>query len=147
MSSAALPEVIDVIRAEAFSLRDFCAALEPAGWSRPSACAGWTVGDVFAHLTQGAQTWTASLHRALRGDANPPAGERTLQPGERGSEVTAQRAIALRQEMGAAALLQAFTEGHEHFHQLLLTVQATDWDKPSYHRRGNMSVGQYITLL
>jgi len=49
--------------------------------------------------------------------------------------------------MGAAALLQAFTEGHEHFHQLLLTVQATDWEKPSYHRRGNMSVGQYITAI
>jgi uncharacterized protein (TIGR03083 family) len=146
MSTAAITEVIAIIKDEASHLHDFCAALTPAAWGTPSACTGWTVGDVFAHLAQGAQTWSASLHRALAGDAQPPAGEQTLRPGERGSEATAQRAIVFRQEQGPSGLLQAFTEGHARFDEILRTVRATDWDRPCYHRRGNMSVRNYVTL-
>lgn len=141
-----MTEVIAVIKDEAAHLHDFCTALPPAAWGTPSACAGWTVGDVFAHLAQGAQTWSASLRRALAGDAQPPAGEQTLRPGERGSEATAQRAIVLRQEQGTSGLLQAFTEGHARFDEVLRTAQDADWNRPCYHRRGNMSVRNYVTL-
>ena len=141
-----MTEVIPLIKDEASHLRDFCAALAPEAWGTPSACAGWSIGDVFAHLTQGAQTWSASLRRALAGDAGPPPGEQTLRPGERGSEATAQRAIAFRQEQGATGLLQVFAAGYAHFDAVLRTVQATDWDRPCYHRRGNMSVRNYVVL-
>jgi uncharacterized protein (TIGR03083 family) len=100
MPTTATTDIIALISTEAAQLRDFMAGLNPADWARSSACAGWTVGDVFAHVTQGARTWSASLTRAMAGDANPPAGEQTLRPGERGSEATAQRAIAFHQEMG-----------------------------------------------
>jgi len=105
-----MAEMIDLMSFEASQLWDFMARLDTEKWSRPSACAGWTVGDVLAHLTQGARTWSASITRAVAGDANPPAGEQTLRPGERGSEATAQRAIAFRQGMGEAELLHAFAE-------------------------------------
>src|SRR5437870_11308432 len=82
--------MIALISAEASDLRDFLASLDTEAWSRPSACAGWTIGDVLAHLTQGASTWSATITRAIAGDANPPPGEQTLRPGERGSEATAQ---------------------------------------------------------
>jgi maleylpyruvate isomerase len=141
-----MTDVMTLIQEEAEHLREFCAALAPEAWGTPSACAGWAVGDVLAHLAQGAQNWSASLGRALAGDAQPPAGEQPLRPGERGSEVTAQRAMTLRQEKSAAGLLQAFAEGHARFDVVLRTIQATDWERPCYHRRGNMTVRNYVIL-
>lgn len=146
MSTAVMTEVIETIREEATRLREFLAALPADAWSRSSACTGWAVSDVFAHLAQGARTWSAAMTRALAGDSSVPAGEQALRPGERGSEATAQRAITFREELGRAGLLQAFDESHAHLHRVLLTVQPTDWERPCYHRRGNMSVRDYATL-
>jgi len=141
-----MAEIVDLINFEASQLWDFMARLSQEGWSRPSACAGWTVGDVFAHVTQGARNWSATITRAMAGDANPPAGEQPLRPGERGSEVTAQRAIAFRQGMAEAELLNAFTDGYQELRQVLLGLQAEDWDKPCYHRRGVMPTRDYVGL-
>lgn len=146
MSTRDMSDVIGLISAEASQLRDFMTGLDRAAWSRPSACAGWTVGDVFAHVTQGARTWSASITRAIAGDANPPPGERLLRPGERGSEATAQRAIAFRQELGEEQLLQAFADGYQNLHQVLLGVKPEDWDRPCYHRRGVMPMRDYVGL-
>ncbi len=106
MHTTAMTEVIALISAEASQLQDFLAGLRPEEWSRSSACAGWTVGDVVAHLTQGARTWSEAITRARAGDFNPPPGQPPLRPGERGSAATAQRAIDFRQGIGEAALLQ-----------------------------------------
>jgi uncharacterized protein (TIGR03083 family) len=141
-----MTEIIDLMSFEAAQLQDFMARLDTEAWSRPSACTGWTVGDVLAHLTQGARTWSASITRAMAGDANPPAGEQTLRPGERGSEATAQRAIAFRQGMGEAELLNAFADGYQHLRQVLLALQAEDWDKPCYHRRGVLPTRDYVGI-
>ena len=72
MSTTAMTEVIALISAEAAQLQAFLAGLRPEEWSRPSACAGWTVGDVAAHVTQGARTWSEAIARARAGDSNPP---------------------------------------------------------------------------
>ena len=147
MQTTARTEMIPLISAEVSRLRDFLAALDPEAWSRPSACAEWTVGDVVAHLTQGAQTWSAAITRARAGDANPPAGEQMPRPGERASEVIAQRAIAFRQGMGEATLLNAFSEGCQRLHQVLLPLQPADWDKPCYHRHGIiMPIRDYVDI-
>jgi len=141
-----MTELIDVIGFEAAQLQNFMIRLDTEAWSRPSACSGWTVGDVLAHVTQGASTWSASITRAVAGDANPPAGEQTLRPGERGSEVTAQRAIAFRQGLEKAALLHAFADGYQHLQQVLLSLPAEDWDKPCYHRRGVLPIRDYVGI-
>src|SRR5262245_60982017 len=147
MQPPARTEMIPLISVEASRLRDFLAGLDTEAWSRPSACAAWTVGDVVAHLTQGAQTWSAAITRARAGDTNPPAGEQMPRPGERASEVIAQRAIAFRQGIGEAALLHAFSEGCQRLHQVLLTLQPIDWDKPCYHRHGIiMPIGDYVDI-
>lgn len=144
MKTAAMTQVVELIHSESLQLRDMMASLEAGAWSRPSACRGWTIGDVFAHVTQGAYTWRDTIVRAVAGDASPPPGQRFLRPGERGSEVTAQRAIALRQETGEAELIQAFTDAYQQLRQVLLRLQPEDWDKPCFHRRGVMSIGDYV---
>jgi uncharacterized protein (TIGR03083 family) len=146
MDTTATTEVVGLIRTEASQLRDFMTGLDTAAWARPSACTGWTVGDVFAHVTQGARNWSATITRAMAGDANPPLGEQALRPGERGSEATAQRAITFRQELGEAGLLQAFANGYQNLHQVLLGLQPEDWDRPCYHRRGVLPTRDYVGL-
>jgi len=141
-----MTDIITLIHSEAAQLRDFMADLDTTAWSRPSACAGWTVGDVFAHVTQSADTWRENILRARAGDATAPPGQRALRPGERGSEVTAQRAIALHQEMGAEKLLQAFAQGYERLQQVLLTLQPEDWEKPCFHRRGVLPTRDYVGI-
>jgi uncharacterized protein (TIGR03083 family) len=141
-----MTEMIELIGAEASQLQDFLAGLSPEEWSRPSACAGWTVGDVVAHVTQGARTWSEAIVRARAGDFNPPPGQPPLRPGERGSAATAQRAIDFRQEMGKDALVHAFVDGYQQLHQVLVGLQAEDWDKPCFHRRGVLSTRDYVGL-
>jgi uncharacterized protein (TIGR03083 family) len=144
MSARETTDVIGLISSEAAQLQDFMGGLDRDQWARPSACVGWAVGDVFAHLTQGARTWSESITRAVAGDANPPPGQRVLRAGERGSEVTAQGAIAFRQDMGAEGLLQAFVTRYHLLHQVLLDLNPQDWDKPCFHRRGAMPVRDYV---
>jgi len=146
MRTTAMTEMIELIRAEASQLQDFLAGLSPEEWSRLSACAGWTVGDVVAHLTQGAWTWGEAITRARASDFNPPPGQPPLRPGERGSTATAQRAIDFRQGMGEDALLHAFVDGYQQLHQVLVGLQAEDWDKPCFHRRGVLPTRDYVGL-
>src|SRR5262245_41732625 len=146
MRTTAMTEVIELIRAETSQLQNFLAGLSPEEWSRPSACAEWTVGDVVAHLTQGASTWREAITRAIAGDFAPPAGQPPLSPGERGSEATAQRAIDFRQRMGEDALLHAFADGYQQLHQVLLGLHAEDWNKPCFHRRGILPTRDYVGL-
>jgi uncharacterized protein (TIGR03083 family) len=146
MSVREMTEVIGLTNTEASQLRDFMAGLDQEEWAKPSACTGWTVGDVFAHLTQGAHTWSDSIARAVAGDANPPPGQQPLRPGDRGSEVTAQRAIAYRQDAGEEGLLQAFADGYHRLHQVLLGLKPQDWDKRCFHRRGIMPVHDYVGI-
>jgi uncharacterized protein (TIGR03083 family) len=146
MRTTAMTEVIELISAEASQLQDFLAGLGAEGWSRPSACAEWTAGDVVAHLTQGARTWSEAITRAIAGDFNPPPGQPPLRPGERGSAATAQRAIDFHQSMGEAALLQAFVSDYQRLHQVLLDLQSEDWYKPCFHRRGVLPIRDYVGL-
>jgi uncharacterized protein (TIGR03083 family) len=141
-----MPDVIALIGSEVSLIQNFMAGLSTAEWSRPSACAGWAVGDVFAHITQSAATWCDTILRAQAGDANPPPGQRLLQPGERGSDTTAQRAIAYHQEFGAAQLLSTFADGYEGLRQVLLKLHPEDWDKPCFHRRGILPTRDYIGI-
>jgi len=146
MRTTVMTEVIELIRSEASQLRNFLGGLSLEEWSRPSACAGWTIGDVVAHLTQGARTWSEAITRAMAGDFAPPPGQPPLSPGERGSAATAQRAIDFHQAMGEDALLHAFADGYQQLHQVLLSLHAEDWDKPCFHRRGVLPTHDYVGL-
>ena len=136
---------IELVGAEATSLGQFLSSLSAGDWERESACAEWQVRDVITHLTQAADTWADALHRAMRGDANPPPGGQTLQPGERGSEATAQRAIDQRQATATSeALLDSYNQGYRKLQQQLEEVRDEDWEKPCFHRRGVLTVHEYV---
>lgn len=134
----------ELLAAESAALADFLAGLDAAGWARASACADWTVADVAAHLAQGSAGAALALTRAQAGDPSPPEGQRLLDAGERASAMTAERAIAYRSNLAPSDLLQAFNDGLARLGQAAGQLQAADWEKPSFHRRGIIPVHENI---
>ena len=145
MATVQMSEVIQLVNSEATRLGDFLSGLDEREWSRDSACEGWVIGDVLAHLTGSATTWANSINRAVAGDAAPPEGQSFLASGVRGSETTAQAARASHQELGMQ-LLENFKTGYQRLGQVLGGLTAEDWDKPCFHRRGPMPVGDFVSL-
>ena len=145
MATNPMSELIELVNSEASRLGGFLSQLDEASWSRDSACEGWKVGDVLGHLASGGATWANTITRAINGDAGPPEGGAFLQPGERGSSVIAQAAIAINQEMGAK-LLDTFSEGYDRLRQVMAGLKPEDWDKPCFHRRGPMPLRDYVAV-
>ena len=137
--------LIDLVNAEAGRLADNLAGMKQESWSEDSACQGWKIGDVVAHLSIAASTWAASLTRAAAGDSEPPQGQSFLGAGVRGSEVIADAATAHFQEKGQQ-LLSEFTQGYDQLEQVMSTLRPEDWEKPCFHRRGKMPVHQFVAL-
>ncbi len=142
MTTAETDGLIRLINECSRRLGDFLAGLDEQSWSQDSACDGWKVGDVVAHLTLSGETWAGSLTRAVAGDADPPPGQSFLAQGELGSQVIGQAAIARYRESGTQ-LLREYVASCERLSQTLSTLRAEDWDKPCYHRRGPMPVRDF----
>lgn len=135
---------IEAVRTEAAGLADFLKEMDAGAWLQDSACPEWKVGDVVAHLAQGATAWTDFISRALEGDANPPAGQQWLRPGERGSDVTARRAIEQRHIQGEQELLDSYNSGYDRLNELLQHLKPEDWELPCFHRRGPSTIHEMV---
>ena len=72
MAATPMKEVITLVNSEASRLGEFLSGLSAPDWSRQSACEGWVIGDVVAHLTGGAESWANSINRAVTEMAGPP---------------------------------------------------------------------------
>ena len=145
MAATPMKEVVNLVNGEASRLGEFLSGLNAQDWSRQSACEGWVIGDVVAHLTGGAESWASSINRALTGDAGPPPGQGFLTEGDRGSEVIGETARASYQQLGTQ-LLEKFTAGYDHLAQVLATLDVEDWKRSCCHRRGSMPVGDYVEV-
>lgn len=145
MASSQMSDVLHIVTSEATRLGTFLSGLAEQDWTRQSACEGWVVGDVVAHLSIAAGTWANSITRAVADDSGPPQGQMFLAPGERGSETTAQAARSAF-EQGGTKLLEGFASGYGRLDRVLSTLSAEDWEKPCFHRRGPMPVREYVSL-
>ena len=144
-SAPDMEKVISTLKAETDRLIDFLSGLSPEDWERDSACTEWKVGDVVAHLAQGGSGSGTALARAQQGISDPPEGARFLDPGERASELTADRAITFRGGMAGPELLAAFREGLDDLLDATGKLGPEDWEKPSFHRRGVIPVHENVT--
>lgn len=145
MTTVEMKGMVDLVNLESDRLADFLTGLNDQAWSLNSACEGWTVGDVVGHLTSGAESWAANATRAVAGDADPPPGQQFLATGERGSHLISQTAISARQQMGPN-LLTGYTTGYSKLRQVLSSLGPEDWDKPCFHRRGQMPLQDFVSL-
>ena len=137
--------LIDLVNGEANRLTDYLSEMKPESWSQDSACQGWKIGDVVAHLSIAAGTWAGSLTRAAAGDSEPPQGQAFLGAGVRGSDVIADAATAHFQEKGEQLLCE-FNQGYHQLEQALSALRPKDWEKPCFHRRGKVPIHQFVAI-
>ena len=109
--------------------------LSDADLARPSACDGWTVGDVVAHLTWAAGYFGDILERGLRGDVRPPPN--LPPPGPERRQRIAELAREVRAELGGS-LRPAFRQANRTLADSLAEVGPADWDLPTAHRVGSV---------
>ena len=124
-------ERVEVLRQEVAAFKERIAALSSEDWDRPSACDGWSVADVVAHLS--GQTFALNVSRGLQGDYSPPAGAAPVT--EHNEDEFArnifQRAFNTRAEFGdrlQEVLFQRLDEAVDLFD----TVESGQWDNLCY---------------
>ena len=124
-------ERVEVLRQEVATFKERVAALSAEDWDRPSACDGWSVADVVAHLS--GQAFALNVSRGLQGDYSPPAGAAPVT--EHNEDEFArnifQRAFNTRAEAGdhlQDVLFQRLDEAVALFD----TVEAGQWDTLCY---------------
>ena len=132
--------LIRVGHSEAEQLTQYLHTLPAEAWRQPSACAGWTVGDVVAHLIMVAELFLYTIPRGLQGELSPLEGFPAA-----GTYVTArnafipQSAIALRTRLGDQ-LLPTFMARFEALDQVLTSLGPQDWAKQCHHLLGILPV-------
>ncbi len=124
-------ERVEVLRQEVAAFKQRVADLSPDDWERPSACDGWSVADVVAHLS--GQAFALNVSRGLQGDYSPPAGAAPVT--EHNEDEFArnifQRAFNTRAEIGdrlQEVLFQRLDEAVDLFD----TVESGQWDNLCY---------------
>mgnify|MGYP002008604810 CR=1 FL=1 len=128
------------MNSEASQLGEFLSGLSAQDWSGQSACEGWVIGEVVAHLTGGAESWAESINRGITGDDAPPPGQTFSARGDRRSATIAETARLSYQQLGAQ-LLDEFIAGHDHLAQVLSGAPGfTSCSKRSFQRGGQQQL-------
>jgi uncharacterized protein (TIGR03083 family) len=141
----ALEARIALMQAEAERLERYLATLTPAAWRQPSACQGWEVRDVVAHLVEVAQDYRCRIARGVQGEIGPHP--EFAPPGTVSDASIAQLAIAYRERLGET-LLPTFRAQYAQFSALLAQLGPGDWDKLCYFARAPQSrpVREFLAL-
>ena len=103
-----------------------------------SACDGWKVADVVAHLISGAMTYSLSISRALRGDTSPPLGYRPM-----GVADEVERIIALRTAYDED-LFPEFNATCLRLNPLLASLEPEAHDMPAWHPMSAVLISRLI---
>lgn len=138
-------ECVRVLQDEAKEIEGYLAGLRPEEWMKQSACDGWQVRDVAAHLAGGAEIHLGMIIRGLEGDASPGPGP-ARRDSDAASAATAQRAVGLREQLGPG-LLDTFAANYGRFGRVLQGLGPRDWEKLAWHQpRGAISLHAHLEL-
>ena len=124
-------ERVEVLRQEVAAFKERVGNLSPEDWDRPSACEGWSVADVMAHLS--GQAFALNVSRGLQGDSSSPTGATpaTEHNEDEFARNIFQRAFNTRAEFGdrlQETLFQRLDESVEVFN----SVDQEQWDNQCY---------------
>ena len=124
-------ERVETLRQEVADFKRRLAALSPDAWERPSACQGWTVADVVAHLV--GQDFALRVSRGLQGDFSPPEGAPPVTEHDEDAfaENIFRRAFATRSQVGDQLLDTLFRRLDESA-AVFASVGPEQWENRCY---------------
>lgn len=140
-------ELAKLATEEPHRLERFLTGLAPEDWSRPSACEGWLVADVAAHLAQIGENFVVRLGRGLKGD--PTEAPDSVAPGSLSEDefrdLLANSAISRRERMGDS-LLPSYIQCNRKLDKMISGLKPQDWDVPCFHPMGPEPVRTLMTM-
>ena len=133
----AIQDRVNQVQIESVQLIQYLHNLPQEAWGQQSACDGWTIADVAAHLIGGANFYTSIILRGFEGYTTPPDGFPYPfdAPQEEMSAVNAKVAVSLRNDLGDG-LLAEFRSTNEKMNQTLAEISGNGWETPCYHSIG-----------
>ena len=92
-----------------------------------SPCEGWKVADVITHLVEGANLYSLSIARALKGESSPPMGHRSMN-----HQQATKALISLRASYDEDLFLE-FNGSCKQINTLLVSLEPKDFETPAFH--------------
>jgi len=128
-----------VLAAEVSAVKEYLASLSTDDLQRPSACVGWSVADVLAHLA--GQDHAPRVRRGLQGDHSPEEGSPAVADHDEDqfAKNIFNRALATREQHGDQ-LLSYLAQRLDEVVEVFNSVGPGDWDKLCYWPPGPEAV-------
>ena len=97
-------DVHDALRDTRLQLADYLDRLEPAAWSQPSLCDGWSIADVAAHLSlSGTETWPDLIVGMIKNRGNWDRWNARQARAQAGSHAPAELVAIIRRDADSTA--------------------------------------------
>ena len=109
---------VEALRSEYERLARHLRSLDADGLAAPSACEGWSVADVAAHLAWNARLYVRSLGMGLAGEAPPPPPPASGGAPKITPDFVRDRSIEVRRKLGGG-VLDSFEEHNAGFIEML----------------------------
>ena len=124
-------ELINLLEYEANAFELYLTTLSENDWMHPSACDGWTVAHVVAHVA--GQDFSLRIRRGLSGDTSPPPGSPDPEDHDEDkfAQVIFERAFSTVDTLGKN-LLNEFSARLEDSIEVFKSVCSTKWDTLCY---------------
>ena len=120
-----------VLAAEVNAVKEYLASLSLGDFQKASACEGWTVADVVAHLA--GQSFVSRVNRGLQGDISPDGGAPAVadHDEDRFARNIFDRAKSTREQHGEQ-LLEILYQRLDETVEVFNSVRPEDWDTLCY---------------
>ena len=122
---------VQILMQEIADFKERLTALPPDAWEQPSACQGWTVADVAAHLA--GQDFSLRVSRGLQGNISPPPGAQPVAQHDEDAFAQAifQRAFVTKAQAGDQ-LLSTLMQRLDESAAIFAAVPPEQWDALCY---------------
>ena len=136
---------VKILSEESKSLIGYLSQLSIEDWDVPSACAGWTVGDVLGHLA--GQDFSLRILRGLQGNISAPDGSPQVDNHDEDNFAKSifDRAIATKLQFGSS-LLSTFEQRVSDIIEVFEQVKSAQWETLCYWPPGPEKISTMLDM-